>query len=164
MHLKMLMWASGRSMKFKGGQKSTMEKKSRKNSRVSWMPHYFSWRVWIYAKCTPCVEDGEMLLMLVMMGSMEQYKACGLSTVKDQMKLSLLVTFLAPQQALHHHLVHHSQAQVATVEQHHHQGESFLRKCFRSCHLRTRESTWWCKSLVGHGIHSIPLYILTHDC
>ena len=40
-----------------------------------------------------CVEgvDGETLLMLVTMGSMEQYKACGLATVKDQMKLRKLI-------------------------------------------------------------------------
>lgn len=48
-------------------------------------------------QCTPCVEegvDGETLLMLVTMGSMgsmEQYKACGLATVKDQMKLRKLI-------------------------------------------------------------------------
>lgn len=44
-------------------------------------------------QCTLCVEgvDDETLLMLVMMASMEQYKACGLATVKDQMKLRKLI-------------------------------------------------------------------------
>ena len=46
-------------------------------------------------QCTPYyVEeavDGDTLLLLVTMGSMEQYKACGLATVKDQMKLRKLI-------------------------------------------------------------------------
>ena len=76
--------------------------------------------------------DGDTLLMLVTIGSMEQYKACGLATVKDQMKLRKLIGSLShPQWTLHHSLVHHSQALVATLQQHH-QEESFLRKCFGS--------------------------------
>ena len=43
-------------------------------------------------QCTPYMYveeavDGDILLMLVTKGSMEQYKACGLATVKDHMKL-----------------------------------------------------------------------------
>ena len=39
--------------------------------------------------------DGNTLLMLVTMGSMEQYKACDLATVKDQMKLRKLIGSLS---------------------------------------------------------------------
>ena len=35
--------------------------------------------------------DGETLVMLSTMGTVEQFKACGLNTVKDQMKLRKLV-------------------------------------------------------------------------
>lgn len=35
--------------------------------------------------------DGETLIMLSTMGTVEQFKACGLNTVKDQMKLRKLV-------------------------------------------------------------------------
>ena len=43
--------------------------------------------------CNFCAEevDGETLLMLVTLGSVEQYKACGLTTIKDQMKLRKLI-------------------------------------------------------------------------
>ena len=35
--------------------------------------------------------DGDTLLMLTSLGYVEQYKACGLITVKDQMKLTKLI-------------------------------------------------------------------------
>lgn len=77
--------------------------------------------------CIPVDEevDGETLLTLANFGSMEQLKACGFATVKQQMRLrKLLLSVPASQSASSTSLPAHSACASAIV--HHHTGKLTL--------------------------------------